>query len=43
MHINFLQLLSLPSDASKGNLGSVIVPQYGSSKITLLYGVKIRS
>ena len=33
--INFLQLLSLPSDASKGNLGSVIVPQYGSSKITV--------
>ena len=42
-HMNYLQLLSLPSDASKGNQGSVIVPQYGSSKITVLYRVKIRS
>ena len=36
-HIIFLRLLSLPSDASTGNPGPVMVPQYGSSKIKVLY------
>ena len=36
-HIIFLRLLSLPSDASTGNPGPVMVPQYRSSKIKVLY------